>query len=546
MTTTTATVDPTATSTTTPKKKRNKRKLPVRNIIDAELVTIDTKKSSNSNTNAQQREMDDLLLSSQRDRTILSDLWNNTITTGRPSNSDKPRVIIGTPTHKKVKQPSTDPDTTDKTTASAAVEEKKALTSSSIKKKDILKEKLKKELQNKKSESVLDLSGHTIIPLTLQKDISSKVAKEKATMKSRKTQQQQQKEEKDYHDDAPSYDYDDYDTTALLNNNTTNDTTTTSSNTTNDTSTKHSNKDVKVDSSNIMDHDIQAVVEEEEEEGQKDKQVNEETKPAEAHVEEEKEKVEKADDSDCVASQKVETAAQTEKVDNVNEAIEEQAVDIVDKETVDKLFNTDSDKEQKSSSDEKKELHESTATITETCSIQPNVQPGIVTLEEAKQNLQECEQNIEIPTKAPPICNNLTINKVHKAQEQDDDDGEEEEEEEELSWMKQKDDENDVNQAQDDVYQNIFNLMSKKPSVTTKKRKAEQIESGSLSKRLKMLRASKRLDWLENAADNNTNNNIKIQKKERAKIQTRKDRLQDKLEQPYIIKKRIKSVWFVQ
>ncbi|KAI9340126.1 hypothetical protein BD770DRAFT_220036 [Pilaira anomala] len=83
-----------------PRQKKTRRKLPRRNIIDAEFV------SSPPTTS---RLMDDFLLPSEHDQRILSDLWSNQDSTTTNNNtrptSNLPNIIIGSTQKKKLIQP---------------------------------------------------------------------------------------------------------------------------------------------------------------------------------------------------------------------------------------------------------------------------------------------------------------------------------------------------------------------------------------------------------------------------------------------------------
>lgn len=85
-----------------------------------------------------------------------------------------------------------------------------------------------------------------------------------------------------------------------------------------------------------------------------------------------------------------------------------------------------------------------------------------------------------------------------------------------------------INSAEDDaqekVYQDIFDIMSVKPSITRRRKSPS-------------LKASNAHDWLENAT-------ASFAPTKRQKI--RRQKLRNKLEQPYIIKKKIKSVWYIE
>ncbi|KAG2233747.1 hypothetical protein INT48_007724 [Thamnidium elegans] len=112
------------------RQKRIKRKLPSRNIVDADFVS--------SSTSA--RIMDDLLLPSHHDRAILSSLWDNQETT----RSELPHVVIAS-TRRQLVQPST--NTLEKTYLQRLQEQRKDTT---------------------------DLSAQSIIPIALVNNMNAK------------------------------------------------------------------------------------------------------------------------------------------------------------------------------------------------------------------------------------------------------------------------------------------------------------------------------------------------------------------------------------
>lgn len=87
------------------------------------------------------------------------------------------------------------------------------------------------------------------------------------------------------------------------------------------------------------------------------------------------------------------------------------------------------------------------------------------------------------------------------------------------------------NDKQEKMYQNIFEMMSAPKPVVISHKKHQKLVS---------LKASKSLDWLENITA------IFASRKQQKKRKVRREKLRNKLDQPYIIKKKIKSIWHIK
>jgi hypothetical protein len=121
-----------------------------------------------------------------------------------------------------------------------------------------------------------------------------------------------------------------------------------------------------------------------------------------------------------------------------------------------------------------------------------------------------------------------------------------EDDDEDESWMEDHQDEED----EDNVYSHIFQLMSvpkpttidskavPKVTIMTKPSIIRKLGPRKEYKRLLLSKNSAALDWIENGCNND--------KKKKMLSTKRKRQLSNKLEQPYIIRKRIKSYWKVE
>lgn len=101
---------------------------------------------------------------------------------------------------------------------------------------------------------------------------------------------------------------------------------------------------------------------------------------------------------------------------------------------------------------------------------------------------------------------------------------------------------------QEKVYQDIFDMMSITPSpsasglelVVGKESAGSKLKDLSRKNKLAVLKASKALDWIENST------NPFLSRKQQKLQRRRRQKLRDKLEQPYIVKKKIKCIWYIE
>ncbi|KAG2211836.1 hypothetical protein INT47_004522 [Mucor saturninus] len=105
---------------------------------------------------------------------------------------------------------------------------------------------------------------------------------------------------------------------------------------------------------------------------------------------------------------------------------------------------------------------------------------------------------------------------------------------------------------QNKVYQDIFDMMSTLSSSSTplpSSSSAPELElappepSSGMSRKNKLavLKASKELDWMENVS-----NSFATTQKQKKVQRMRRQKLLNKLHQPYIIKKKIKCIWYIE
>lgn len=124
----------------------------------------------------------------------------------------------------------------------------------------------------------------------------------------------------------------------------------------------------------------------------------------------------------------------------------------------------------------------------------------------------------------------------------------EEEDDDEALWMKGTQD-YEIKDSSDDVYERIFQIMSvpnvkthskevDKVTISTNSSIVQKLRSKKETKRFLRLKRSAALDWIENGRD--TDNEKKMLGIKR------KRQLRDKLERPFITKKRIRSRWIVE